>query len=253
MKIKTFKHEDKTYAELKDGKPIYVDDAGKETTYDPVSMHTTISRLNKESQTHREAKEALEKEAKKFEGLDPVASKKALEIVKNLDDKKLVDAGEVARIKEEVTNTFQKKLDKSEAANEKLRTQYSTERINSAFASSKYIKEKLAVPADMAQATFGKHFVFKEGVMTPVDAQGSTIYSSSNPGDIASFDEAMERVVESYTHRDSILKGAGHVGSGALPGDDGTGKRTVTRDQFSKMTPLEQQKIAKSEDVKVID
>lgn len=252
MKIKIFEHEDKKYAVLKDGNPVYVDDDGKETTYDPVSMHTTIGRLNNESKTHREAKEALEATAKKFKDIDPVAAKKALEIVKNLDDKKLIDAGEVERVIGEKTKVFKEQLDAAQAETADLRTKYDTEKINSAFASSEFIKEKLAVPSDMAQATFGKHFVFKEGVMTPVDAAGNTIYSDTNPGDIATFDEALEKVVKAYPHRDSILKGAGHSGSGTKPlgGGNGIGRK-VTRAEFEKATPLEQQKLATDPDVTI--
>ena len=252
-KIKTFEHEGESYAVLKGGLPVYVDGDGKETTYDPVSMHATIGRLNGESKGHREAKETAEASLKAFEGIDPKKAQKALDIVKNLDDKKLIDAGEVERVIGEKTKVFKEELATSKAETETLRSQYNTEKINGAFAGSEYIKDKLAVPADMAQATFGKHFVFKEGVMTPVDVNGATIYSDSNPGDIATFDEAMEKVVKTYAHRDSILKGSGANGSGAGPVDDGTGKRTITRKAFEASTPLEQQKLATSPDVTVID
>jgi hypothetical protein len=254
MKIKTFEHEEKTYAVLKDGNPVYVDDAGKEVTYDPVAMHATIGRLNKESQTHREAKEALEATVKKFKDIDPVAAKKAIATVKNLDDKKLIDAGEVERVIGEKTREFKEALEKSQGETTALRTKYDSEKINSAFASSAFIKEKLAVPSDMAQATFSKHFVFKEGVMTPVDAAGNTIYSDTNPGDIATFDEALEKVVKSYAHRDSILKGTGHTGSGSkgTGGDNGTGRK-IPRSEFNKATPLEQQKWATDPDVTITD
>lgn len=251
-KIKTFEHEDKTYAVLKDGKPIYIDDDGKELTYDPVAMHTNISRLNNESKTHREAKEDLEKTVKKFKDIDPVKARKALDIVKNLDDKKLIDAGEVERVIKEKTIIFQTQLDEAKAETKTLQTKYDTEKINSAFGASEYIKDKLAVPSDMAQATFGHHFVFKDGVMTPVDASGNTIYSDENPGEDATFDEAMAKIVKAYPHRDSILKGSGHQGSGTKPIDE-SGKRTVTRKQLEAMSPEEQQKTATSKDIKIVD
>jgi len=252
MKLKTIAIEGVEHGVIQDGKPVYINDDGKETTYDPVAMHTTISRLNNESKTHREAKETLEEAAKAFKDLDPVAAQKALDVVKNLDDKKLIDAGEVERVIGEKTAAFKKELEASKEETETLRSQYNTGKINTAFASSDYIKEKLAVPSDMAQATFGKHFIFKEDVMTPVDINGAVIYSDSNPGDIATFDEAMEKVVKTYAHRDSILKGSGHNGSGAeTPGEGG--KRSVTRKQFEGMSALEQQKIATSADVKITD
>ena len=180
-------------------------------------------------------------------------AKEAIKTVANLDGKKLIDAGEVERLRTEITESFQTKLDEATAENTTLRTQYSSEKMNSAFASSEYIKEKLAVPSDMAQATFGKHFVFKDGKLNPIDEKGEPIYSSSNPGELATFDEALERVVGTYAHRDSILKGSGHSGAGTEAPGDGSGKRTVTREQLSKMEPLEQQKIATSKDVTIID
>ena len=250
MKIKTVEVEGTTYAEIKDGKPVYVDDAGKEITYDPVSMHSTIGRLNREAQTQREAKEALEGQVAVFGDLDPAAAKKALEIVKNLDDKKLIDAGEVERVKNETAQSYQKKLDLATTENDQLRNQYSMEKMNAAFASSDYIKEKLAVPPDMAQAAFSKHFVFKDGKLNPQDANGNPIYSDANPGEVASFDEALEKVVQTYAHRDTILKGSGHTGSGATPPGEG-GKRTISRKQFESLSPSEQHKFATSPDIKI--
>jgi hypothetical protein len=253
MDIKTIEVEGNTYAEIRDGKPVYVDDKGKETTYDPVAMHSTISRLNHEAQTQREAKELLEGQVATFKDIDPVAAKKAIETVKNLDDKKLIDAGEVERVKTETAKVYQQKLDDATTENEKLRTQYSTEKMNAAFASSAYIKDKLAVPSDMAQAAFGRHFVFKEGKLNPIDQNGNPIYSDSNPGDIATFDEALEKIVQQYPHRDSILKGSGHTGAGSTPPGEGAGKRTISRKQFESMNPTDQQKYARSPDVKITD
>jgi len=252
MKLKTIEIEGVTYAETESGMPVYVDDDGKTTTYDSVAMHASIRNLNHESKTQREAKEALETQIKAFEDIDPEAARKALETIKNMDGKKLIDTGEVERLKKEITDSFQKKLDDSNTENESLRSQYSSEKLNSAFASSDYIKEKLAVPSDMAQATFAKHFVFKDGKINPVDVNGNPIYSDSNPGDVATFDEALEKIVKQYPHRDSILKGSGHNGSGAEPPGAG-GKRTITRKQFEGLSPTEQHKFATSSEVSITD
>ena len=90
--------------------------------------------------------------------------------------------------------------------------------------------------------------------MTPVDAAGNTIYSDTNPGDVATCDEAMEKVVKSYAHRDSILKGKGHSGSGTEPPGGGNGAgRKVTRSEFEAATPLVQQKLATDPAVTITD
>ena len=57
---------------VQDGKPVYVHDDGKEVAFDALQTVATITRLNGEAKTHREAKEQFEAQAKAFEGLDPV-------------------------------------------------------------------------------------------------------------------------------------------------------------------------------------
>ena len=84
--------------ELKDGNPIYLDASGRESIVDG----GTITRLNGEARAHREAKEAAETKLRAFEGLDPEAARKAVETVKNIDAKKLIDAGEVEKVRESV-------------------------------------------------------------------------------------------------------------------------------------------------------
>jgi hypothetical protein len=90
------------HAVLQDGKPVYVHDDGKELSFDAPATVSTISRLNGEAKSHRERAETAEGKLKAFEGIeDPAAAKKAMATVKNLDDKKLVDAGEVEKVKNE--------------------------------------------------------------------------------------------------------------------------------------------------------
>jgi len=252
MKIKTIEFEGKEYAEISNGKPIYVDDDGKEKTYDPIAMHSSIGRLNAESKGHREAKEAAEAALKAFGDLDPKKAKEAMETVANIDGKKLIDAGEVDKLRKEITDGFQAKLDESKQENEKLRSAHERDKLNTAFLGSKYIKEKLAVPADMVQGTFGRHFVFKDGNINPVDANGNPIYSDSNPGEVATFDEALEKIVNQYPNRDTILKGTGHTGSGATPPGEG-GQRTISRKEFENASAHDQQRLASSPEVRIVD
>ena len=79
MKLKTVTVEGKTYAEVEDGKPVYIHDDGKEVPFDAVTTVSRISTLNREAQSHREAKEAAEASLKTFEGLDPEKARKAVE------------------------------------------------------------------------------------------------------------------------------------------------------------------------------
>ncbi|GGO89046.1 hypothetical protein GCM10011348_45880 [Marinobacterium nitratireducens] len=256
MKLKLIEVDGKQYAEVQDGKPVYTGDDGSVTTYDAPAMHATIGRLNAEAKGHREAKEALEAKIGAFGDLDPEKARKALETVGNLDQKKLIDAGEVEKVKAEISSAFQKQLDQAKAEAEQLRTQHAQDRISAAFSGSKFIGEKLAIPGDMVMAAFGKNFEYKDGKIVAKDTNGNPIYSKSNPGEIASFDEALERIVETYPHRDSILKGSGQSGSGAGAPEGGGNVRTVTREQFSQLSPADQAKYAQAAnkgEMKIVD
>ncbi|MCG6540179.1 hypothetical protein MCB86_08830 [Pseudomonas sp. KSR10] len=211
-------------AVLQDGKPVYVHDDGKEVAFDAPATVATITRLNAEAKTHREGKEAAEKLLKGFDGIeDPAAARKALETLANLDAKKLVDAGEIEKVKSEISKAFQAQLDEANGKAQTLEQQLYGEKIGGSFARSKVIAEKLAVPADMVQATFGSCFKIEEGKVVAYDANGNKIFSRARPGELADFDEALETLVDSYPHKDHILKGSGANGGGAPTGG---GKQT---------------------------
>ncbi|MDX4003521.1 hypothetical protein QYP09_25485 [Pseudomonas aeruginosa] len=203
-------------AVLQEGRPVYVHEDGKEVAFDAPATVATIARLNAEAKTHREGKEAAEKLLKGFEGIeDAAAAKKALEIVANLDAKKLVDAGEIEKVKGEISKAFQTQLDEANTKAQGFEQQLYAEKIGGSFARSQYIAEKMAVPADMVQATFGSNFKIEEGKVVAYDAQGQKIFSRSRPGELADFNEALETLVSQYPHRDHILKGTGAQGTGA--------------------------------------
>jgi hypothetical protein len=222
MKLKLIEVDGKQYAEVSDGKPLYLDDDGKEIAFDAPGTKATITRLNSEAKQHRERAEAAEKTAKAFEGIeDAAAARKALEVVANLDAKKLVDAGEVEKVKSEIAKGYQAQLDEANSKAQTLEQQLYGEKIGGSFARSKVIAEKLAVPADMVQATFGNRFKIEDGKVVAYDANGNKIFSRARPGELADFDEALGTLVEQYPHKDHILKGSGASGGGA-PNGGGT-------------------------------
>lgn len=246
MKLKL---DEQGHAVLQDGKPVYVHEDGREVAFDAPGTVATITRLNAEAKTHREGKEAAEKLLKGFEGIeDGAAAKKALELVANLDAKKLVDAGEIEKVKSEISKAFQTQLDEANTKVSTFEKQLYEEKIGGAFSRSKLIADKLAIPADLVQARFGQAFKIEDGKAVAYDQHGNKIYSRVRPGEIADFDEALESLVDQYPHRDSILKSSGQSGSGAQGGGGGGGggKRTVTREQFAAMNPAEQGKIAQA-------
>lgn len=221
MKLKL---DESGHAVLQDGKPVYVHDDGKEVAFDAAGTVATISRLNGEAKGHRERAEAAEKSLKTFEGItDPAAAVKALETVANLDAKKLVDAGEIEKVKSEISKAFQAQLDQANSSAKTLEQQLYAEKIGGSFARSKLIADKLAIPSDMVQARFGQAFKIEEGKVVAYDANGNKVFSRTRPGELADFDEALESLIEQYPHKDHILKSSGASGGGAAGGGNGGG------------------------------
>ena len=216
MKLKTQTIDGKTYAEVDaQGLPVYVHDDGKEVGFDAGSALQKISSLNAEAKTHREAKEKAESTLKAFEGIeDPVAAKKALDTLKNFDDKKLVDAGEVEKVKAEAIKAVEEKYAPIVQERDIYQAQLHQELIGGGFSRSKFIQDNIAVPVDMIQATFGQNFKIEEGKVVAYGADGQKIFSRARPGEVADFDEALETLVGGYQYKDSILKGSQANGGG---------------------------------------
>lgn len=249
MKLKL---DEQGHVVVQDGKPVYVHDDGKEVPFDAAAAVSKIATLNREAQGHREAKEAAEAKAKAFEGIeDAEAARKALETIKNIDEGKLLSAGKVEEIKAAAQRAAQEqvaaaskahaeKLASTEAERNKLIAELYAEKIGGSFNRSKFIAEKVAIPADLMQARFGAAFKVEDGKPVAYDASGNKIYSRSRPGDLADFDEALEFLVEQYPNRDHILKGSGANGGGAQGGGNGGGKKVLNRAQFAQLSPAEQ-------------
>lgn len=252
MKLKTVDVDGKTYALVQDGKPVYEADDGKEIVHDAEHAVSTISRLNRESQGHREEKERLAGDLKRFEGIeDPDAARKALETVGNLDQSKLLAADKVDEIKRGVEQAVEAKYTNQIKALEGqvntltgerdgFKTSLDREVIGGNFARSKFISDKLILPSDIAEATFGKHFKVEDGKLMAYDANGGKVFSRERYGEPASFDEAMEQLVDAYPNKASILKGSGHSGADTKHPNGGGDGKSMSRTEFFKLSPADQ-------------
>lgn len=227
---------------LQDGKPVYVHDDGKEVAFDAPATVQTISRINGEARSHRERAESAEARLKPFEGIeDPAAAIKALATVKNLDDKKLVDAGEVEKVKQEAIKAVRAEYEPVVKERDGLQSALYGEKIGGAFARSPFLNgdtSKVVIPPDMMQSMFGSRFKVEDGRTVAYDGQGQKIFSRARPGELADFDEALETMVDQYPHKAQILKGSGATGGGAQGGAQGAGgKATITRAQLEAIPP----------------
>ena len=232
---------DEGHAVVEDGKPVYVHSDGKESAFDAPGTLATIKHLNSEAKGHRVGKEAAEATLKTFEGIsDPAAALAALETIKGMDDKKLIDAGEVDKVREAAVKAVEEKYAPLTDDVSRLTSELYQERVGGKFARSKFITEKSAVPADIMQARFGGQFKDEDGKAVGYDAAGNKIYSRENPGETAGFDEALELMVGGYAYKDALLKGTGG-GSGAKSANGGaSGEKTITRADLAKLTPQAQ-------------
>jgi hypothetical protein len=239
MKLKL---DEQGHVVVQDGKPVYLHDDGKEVAFDVTGTVATISRLNGEAKSHRERAETAEGKLKGFDGIeDAAAARKALDVVKNLDAKKLVDAGEVEKVKAEAIKALEEKYQPIVSERDKLQASLVSEKVGGSFARSKLIAEKLAIPADLVQARFGDAFKLEGGNVIGYDKSGNKLFSRSNPGEVAGFDEALELLIEQYPYRDQILKASGATGGGAQGGGGGGGgKKTINRTAFDSLDPLAQ-------------
>lgn len=230
------------HAVLSDGKPVYVHDDGKEVAFDAPATVATIDRITTESKGYKTRAQEAEGKLKAFEGIDdPKAAKDALAKVANWGDKELVEAGKVDEIKAAAIAAVEEKYKPIVEKVGTLEAALHGEKIGGAFARSKFIADKIAVPADIVQARFGTNFKLEDGNVIAYDASGNKLYSKSSPGNPAGFDEALELLVDAYPYKDSILKGTGGSGSGKPGGQGGNGGsgKTIKRADFDALSPAD--------------
>lgn len=234
------------HAVVQDGKPVYTHDDGKEVAFDAPGTVATISRLNAEAKSHRERAEAAEGQLKQFAGIEDAAqARKALELVANLDAKKLVDAGERDKAITAAVKAVEDKYAPIAKERDDLQGQLHAYMVGGAFSRSKFIAEKFATegPAgvEVAQALFGNRFKVEGGKVVAYDANGSKIYSKSRPGELADSEEAIQELVEAHPYKAHLLKGSGANGGGA--GNSGSGM-SVNKSPVGKVDGTPEQRTA---------
>jgi hypothetical protein len=245
MKLKL---DDSGHAVLQDGKPVYTHDDGKEVAFDAPRAFAKIGELTSEAAGSRKRAETAEAGLKPFTeaGLsDPAAAVSALATVKNLDQKSLVAAGDVEKIKTEAIKAVEDKYKPYVKKAEALEGQISSYMLGTAFKGSKFATEKLAAKgqagADLAQALVGPRFKVEGDKIIGHHANGERIFSRTRPGELADFEEALEVTFDAHPHRDSYMAATGASGGGAPQGGNPAtgGKKTMTRTQYEAAPPQE--------------
>ena len=238
------------------GNPIVIqegagaDGADKEIGLDAIHLYTKVPALQDEAKNHRlKAKgfkdfvDALEEAEVEVSDL-PIFKTwiddavNAITTVKNFDDKKLIDAKEVDSIKKQAVEAHEKKVADIETKHKKIIdaatvTQTELEEtvfdlmVSNQFSDSKFVADKLNMPAKVAKAYFGKNFKVEKGEDGKFHVisyhNGEKLFSEERVGEAPDFDEAIGLMVARDPDRDSLVVGSGSGGSGAGDGGPGGG------------------------------
>ena len=99
------------------------------------------------------------------------------------------------------------------------------------------VMSRLKLPADIIAASFGSHFDIQGGKLVALDKHGIKEYSSSRPGEVATFDEALGQLIDRYPNKSMLLKEPDAPGAAQAPGQQPGKGGTVTRAAFDAMPP----------------
>lgn len=251
---------------VQDGHPVWVYDDGKESPFNAESALKKISDVTAESVGRKEKIREYETKLDALKGIDDPAkfvekANQALETVKNLDDKKLIDAKEVETLKASVAATFNEKISGMETAFAAKEQEYQEQvsksqstisdlLIRGQISQASFISDRTVLPPAVAFDVFKGNFKIEEvdgeHRAVAVRKDGTKIMSLKDPGSFASVNEALETLVSEHPDKDRLLKGAGG-GGGTPPGNpqnNFTGK-TVSRQSFNSMDHGQRAKFVK--------
>jgi hypothetical protein len=228
-------------------KVVFLDPDGKELALDPPQMYSKILDLGKESKKHREKVNELSKTMELFEGIEDLPkwkeeAVKAIDTVKNFNDKDWMAADKVERLKREMTESYEQKLTQHKQSFEQALKEregvISTKdsQIHKLLISNNFAvhplfggpKPKTKLSPELAEAYFSKHFRLEENPKTKElnliayadpGRFETPIYSRENPGEVASFSEAMSELWDKFPGKDQLMDapagGAGSKGGSA--------------------------------------
>lgn len=226
-----------------DGNPIFINAGGQEQSV----KGDTIAGLNAEAKAHRTAKEKAEGDLAKYKGpdgklIDPDKAVKAIDTIAKIDAKQLIDSGEVDRVRDQIRGEFTEQLNAIKTENEGLKGTNQQLMIARTFDGSDFVREQIAVPRDMFEATFGKNIkVGENGDIEFYGRDGNRLLSKKEAGQYAKGDEAFELLVEQHPQKDAIIKARqeGGTGNDGQGGQRGVG-RTMKRADFDALDPVTQ-------------
>jgi hypothetical protein len=235
---------------VKDDKPVYVYDDGKEIAADVEGMFGKIADLNKENQKHRLSAKELSEKLERFGNADPDDIEALLDTFDELGGPEGIEKlrkgkdVDIDAIKKQIADVYESKLADKDKLIQTKDGDIRKLLVSNGFSSSKFINEQLTIPADIVEATFGKHFKVEDGQVVAYLGENK-ILSREKPGEVATIDEALQTIVDHYPMKDRIMKAAGG-GSGAKGGGGGGGngkaENALSRSQYNALDASSQAK-----------
>lgn len=235
-------------AVMQNGHPVYIHPDGTEAPFDAKEAHVKIGTLTQENAARRTELKAANEKLAAFSGIDdPAAALKAMQFAASMEGKKVMDDDGIQKLIGAAIKPIQEKLAATEAAlQEKDGHIYKLE-VSNRFQSSQFVKDKVNVPPDMLEATFGKQFKVDGGKMVATDAAGNVIYSKIKAGEPAGFDEAIQTMIDSHPMKDTIYRASGASGAGSQSSSGGGGQqKTMTRAAWDQASHADRANFAKS-------
>lgn len=218
--------EDGTLVQDDKGLPIFIGPDGSEKSYDPDAKAKQIAELTEKASRRGTDLEELKVKHKPVEDIEDLVafveqSKKNAEIVAAMADK---DKENEENIQKRIAEAIKGAVNPLQTERDSLKKELAIALeglnkavIGNAFGRSKYAAEKL-VSAALAQQLFERNFYVKDGKAIGRDENGKDIYGADG---IASFDEALCKMVDASPFKDNIVK--------SVPGGSGTSQSETPR------------------------
>lgn len=224
------------HAVVQDGHPVYVYEDGREAPFNAQetleSLTRRINNLTEEKDRHFKKADELAKKLKAYENIDPAKFQEYEKIVKNLNDKQLLDERGIEELKKTMRSTFEEEKAAERSRYEaKLKEQIELSEaykkmmvdlaLRNRFATCEFFagdKPKTIYSPEDAYLIFGRHFELdidpRQGRLKMVakDNDNQTIMSKINHGEPAGFDEAIAILVEQRARKHAIMRSTGPGG-----------------------------------------
>lgn len=210
---------------LKDSLPVYKYEDGSESPFDAKktldSKDRKIADLTEEKTRFFTKTETLKTDLAKFKGIDVKAATDALETVKNLASKDLLDANGIKILKSEMVQGFETEKSNIKKSHDDIVIErdiviaskdnvIKTLLITTQFANSPHFSgknKKTIYPAEDAVKIFGDRFKVDEKTLgiIAIDREGEVLKSKKTHGEPADFEEAMAIIIDEHPRKTEIL------------------------------------------------